>query len=812
MRTTYGPSSFWKRTRKELEERGELMLQSPPVLALLECGGRLLLAIILTSTKVLEQYSPFALGFVAASGSGPGGFCALIGASMGYITNLGLVSGLRYVSASILIYALAFAFYDLKIYRSNWFMPIGSAVMTGVTGVVYLYEQGWSGRELAYFCIELLLVGLSARLYRVALQPLAEPETPVRCKYWPWALLFSGATLAAALSQLMVFGWLQLGLACSAVVVLLLGQRQAGQASAAGVVLGLTLDLSQGSGGFYTAALTLGGLLAELGVNHSRWLSSLLFLAGSGAAALCVGGGQDQVGLLFNLAAGALIAMALPPRLLQGRARDRPQARQVGFVLPIQESLTYTRQQLQAKLSGQAEALQKLYEDMRKGLNQAPVTEQRLEQVFDRAAEQVCQSCPRYGICWKQDYHETYQAFHQMLIATQQRGYGRVDDAPVSFLGRCGRAAELVSAANVEYASLLHQRQLDARLRTSRCAVWRQYAQLAQLLSQAAQELENDLTPDPEQTAPVVRFLRRHGLEAELRLGRDRRGRLVIQLFGTDLSPIREGHLLDDLCRNMGVSFAMGPLEKDRAGQRITLVQEDKYVATAGVAALSKEGQTVSGDGGNWFRDRDGVLWVVLCDGMGSGPGANHQSRLALSLLEDFLKAGIAPEIALSTLSNALALRGESQLGFTTIDLLGMDLFSGQCKSYKLGAAPTYLRQKGRVKKLTGSSLPAGLEFGQESRPDIRSFSLSEEDIAVMVSDGVSDGEEDDWLWQMVRDFREESPKKLATEILSGSSGTRDDRTVLVLQLKKRLVRPQAAIPSGKRRTPSNAGALSQKG
>ena len=134
----------------------------------------------------------------------------------------------------------------------------------------------------------------------------------------------------------------------------------------------------------------------------------------------------------------------------------------------------------------------------------------------------------------------------------------------------------------------------------------------------------------------------------------------------------------------------------------------------------------------------------------------------------------------------AEALRGETELGFTTIDLLGLDLFSGQGKSYKLGAAPTYLRQKGRVKKLAGSALPAGLDFGQENGPDIRSFQLGREDLAVMVSDGVSDGEEDDWLWQTIRDFRGKSPKELAAQVLERSSGGRDDRTVIVLQLKTR--------------------------
>lgn len=790
MKATYRLNGIWKQARKGLEEKGEWMLQQPAVPVLLECVGRLLLAVTLSAAHVFDTYAPFALGFIAASGSGPGGFCALVGASLGYLSTLGLLSGLRYVSASILVYAVSFAFYDLAIYKKVWFMPLCSAVLGGLTGFLYLSEQGWRRQSLICFGLEVLLIACSAWLYRAALLPWAEPEARLDKRTFGAGVLFLGGTLAAAVQDVTLFGSIGVGITLCGAAVLTLSQRKGVEAVSAGVVLGLVLDLCYGGGGLYTGALALGGLLAGAGASRNRVTAGFLFLTGSGVAALWNGPAELQTGLMLNLTASTVLALALPPQLLQGRARDRPAIR--GRTIPVQERPSYTKRQLQAKLTGQAAAFQTLYEDMRGGLNQNPVGEQRLEQVFDRAAEQVCQDCPRYPLCWKQDYHETYQAFCQMLAATRQRGYGKLSDAPVSFLSVCSRAGELISAANVEYASLLHRRQMEARLRASRSAVWRQYAQLSQLLSQAAKELEFDLTPDPEQAPPVLRFLRRHGLEAEIRLGRDQRGRLVIQLTGSDLSPIREGTLLNDLSRNMGMAFAQSALERDRTGQRLTLVQEDQYLATAGVAALSKEGETVSGDGGNWFRDRDGRLWVVLCDGMGSGPGAARQSRLALHLLEDFLKAGVSPEIALSTLSNALALRGESELGFTTIDLLGLDLFSGQCRSYKLGAAPTYLRQSGRVKKLAGTSLPAGLEFGQESRPDVRSFQLAQEDLAVMVSDGVSDGEEDDWLWQLVRDFRESSPKELAARILEHSSGGRDDRTVLVLQLKKRPVRQES--------------------
>ncbi|MBQ9165439.1 MAG: SpoIIE family protein phosphatase [Oscillospiraceae bacterium] len=690
------PSDILPNLRKTMLRIKRNCLDQPSVPLILECGGAFLLGGALAWSRLGGFCAPFGLGLVAAAGAGPGGFCALLGASIGYLAAQGLVTGLRYVSTAILIYSVSFAFYDMKIYRQPWFIPLCSFLVTALTGMLYFTETTGNALALPGLPGETVLVGLSAWVYRGII-----PSLQGRISAW---------------------------------------RRE-------GALLYLVLTLS---------------LAASARLESSPWLTAILFAA-----------------------AWVTVRLALI-RSRAIRARDRPASLPKSHVHPLSDTPSYSQRQLQQKLAGQSKAFQTLYEDMRKGLGQPEPDHPRLEQVFDRAAEQVCQDCIRYPLCWKQDYHDTYQAFRQMLNATRERGYGKFTDAPAQFQNRCSRGQELVSAANVEYASLLHRRQLDARLRASRAAVWHQYSQLAQILDQAARELENDLTPDPEQAQPVLRFLRRHGLEAEVRLGRDKRGRLVIQLTGADLNEMREGKLFDQLCKNMGMDFARSPLERDRLGQRMTLVQEDKLQATAGVAALSKEGQKVSGDGGNWFRDKDGCLWVVLCDGMGSGPGAAHQSRLALKLLEDFLRAGVSPELALATLSNALALRGEQELGFTTIDLLGLDLFSGQCRSYKLGAAPTYVRQSGRVKKISGVSLPAGLEFGRESRPDMRSFQISKEDLIVLISDGITDGEGDDWVWQQVRDFRGESPRELAHHILEESAVDRDDRTVIVLQIKER--------------------------
>ena len=204
--------------------------------------------------------------------------------------------------------------------------------------------------------------------------------------------------------------------------------------------------------------------------------------------------------------------------------------------------------------------------------------------------------------------------------------------------------------------------------------------------------------------------------------------------------------------------------------------------ALAGVAAGRRPGQEVSGDAGGWFRDEGGVLWVVLCDGMGSGPEAARDSRFAYRLLEQFLSAGIGPEVALATVSGALGLRWECTGGFTTIDLLQLDLKTGEGAVYKLGAGPTYLRRDGVISRVTSSTLPAGLQQG--AAPDVSRFRLRPGDLAVLVSDGVTDGSEDEWVRQQIRAFQGDSPKDLAGALLQHDQMVSDDRTAIVLLME----------------------------
>ena len=207
----------------------------------------------------------------------------------------------------------------------------------------------------------------------------------------------------------------------------------------------------------------------------------------------------------------------------------------------------------------------------------------------------------------------------------------------------------------------------------------------------------------------------------------------------------------------------------------------EKQSCDIGAALRPKEGELVCGDTVEAFRTGNGVWCLLLADGMGSGEEARRESALTCRLLRQFLEADIAPEAALTTLNSAMALRGAETGSFTTVDLC--ILRGDEAAFYKFGAAPSYLKKNGAVRRITGSSLPVGLR-GTPAAPDITTATLEPGSFAVMISDGVADPNRDEWLQNLLAGWNGDDPQTLANLILSESirrERLQDDCAVQVL-------------------------------
>jgi hypothetical protein len=226
----------------------------------------------------------------------------------------------------------------------------------------------------------------------------------------------------------------------------------------------------------------------------------------------------------------------------------------------------------------------------------------------------------------------------------------------------------------------------------------------------------------------------------------------------------------------------------DQAGhQEIPVFSTARFSAyQVGSAKCQRSGETSCGDEVTAFSCGD-ELYLLLSDGMGSGESAHREAAMVLRLLEKFLRSGIAPAPALKTLNAALSLRGEETGSFTTVDLLAMRQSSGEASLYKYGAAPSYCKRGGSISRFAAGNLPAGL---QSSAPEATHLTLSPGSFFVMISDGVADETDDEWLQNLLAGWEGIDPQVLAKTILTEACARRhlsDDCAALVLFLPREM-------------------------
>ena len=679
--------------------KGNVTLGRRALERLLTYALRALLAALLAGARLFGGYAPFAAGAVAAAGPGWEGLGALIGAGTGALVLLDFPHALRTMACSVLLFTANNAFCELKVYQKKWFLPALTAGLMLAVEAIYVVRSG-SAAEAAYCAAAIAAAALFAYCCRVAL------TSAEACRAHPVETMVLLIGVLTAFSSAEVQNGFAPGRIFSVLAVLYLAfDRDPASALTAAVSIGLAMDFAAPERAFlHTACYGFGALTAGALHQGSRVRAAGVFALSGALFALPLGAAQG-LALLYEGLAGTLLFLLLPTRVLRAAHEGgAPEAAGDG-----------TGDRARRALREASGALRELYDSVSHA--KAP-PEENPAVVFDRAAEAVCSGCPMRENCWEREYGRTYNALNDATAALLRNAQGREEDFPPYFVDRCARFPAFLTAVNAELRAFLLRRQYRARLEGSYARSATQYAQLSELLAQAA---EGPAAAESGATAPPIAY-------------------------------------------------------------------------QIGVTLRPKDGERVSGDCMSTFETDAGELCLLLADGMGSGENARRESALAVRLIERFLRAGVDAPPALQTLNSALGLRAEHAEGFTTVDLLTLSLKSGEGELYKYGAAPSYIKRGGRVRRVSCSCLPAGLAE-DVLPPETTHVRLESGSFFVMVTDGVADCTDDQWLQSLLAGWEGENPQLLVSAILADSyehRGASDDAGVLVLYL------PEGGAPTAR--------------
>lgn len=438
------------------------------------------------------------------------------------------------------------------------------------------------------------------------------------------------------------------------------------------------------------------------------------------------------------------------------------------------------------------EGLSKTFLSMNRRADMPPEEMGRIQQ---EVTGRICSSCDTCAICWEPSNHRMYEVFGKLIGGLLRNGTCDTE-AEKELEEHCRYANHVEKEAIMVFEQTRLNRAWYNRLLENREVIAQQLDAMAFIMQDCVNE-SRLLDGEEKMKLAEIRYRAREcGIVAEevhLYEKNDKHIQVVLKVHSKWGNCIPVKHLTKAVTGALDLHMHPHRDARTFVGKETTeLIYEEEpaFHAIHGVARLTKDGATISGDNFSCLEKEDGELVLSLSDGMGFGARACKESELVVDLLERFIEAGFTKETAIKMLNSAMVIRGEDEQ-YSTVDMAAVNLYSGVVDFYKIGASATFIRHKdGRVECLLSTSLPVGVSVEMEI--ERASKQLADGDFLVMVTDGVLEylhvEQPEETMEQMISEIHTNHPglmaKKILERVMFYTGGeVRDDMTVLAAAL-----------------------------
>ncbi|MBQ5833190.1 MAG: SpoIIE family protein phosphatase [Clostridia bacterium] len=405
-----------------------------------------------------------------------------------------------------------------------------------------------------------------------------------------------------------------------------------------------------------------------------------------------------------------------------------------------------------------------------------------LRRICDNAFDEHCRDCPNKTVCWGLEYAGTLSTVNALISRLHTRG--RVDrtQIPGPLQHRCARIEEILGQINRDCAALTGE-----MLRNNRTEILAMdYEGAASIINDALEEDDGEYRFDPDLEQKVAEYLQDAGIGfAGVTVYGNRRRQILIR--GADLreSKVTQEVLRADLGEMCGLELSRATLEVEGGVQTLILRARKKLSVIGAENNISADGG-VSGDSLNLFSNKRDYFYALISDGMGAGTEAAFTSGLCSVFLEKMLRAGNRAWTSLRMLNNMIRSRGADSLRecSTTVDLLELDLMTGEASFIKGGAAPSFVVRNGQVQRVQTGTAPIGIIPALNARA--MPFSLCIGDTVVLISDGVlPEDSEDEWLAAFLATCGAYTPEEIVYQIClhAAEREEHDDCSAIALRI-----------------------------
>ena len=454
--------------------------------------------------------------------------------------------------------------------------------------------------------------------------------------------------------------------------------------------------------------------------------------------------------------------------------------------IAVKEVVNRNREMLTRRIK----SLGMVFEDMDKLFRSGSrknLSKESMKEVLNRGVKNgVCEKCPEKDRCYRSYQNQMREVLSEVGDVAYEKGKINILDIPPFLNAHCKNVTSIISSVNSQCAQYKRYSELVGNVDLSKTLIADQFFGVSEIMKKLAKEIEKPVSFDSVREKKILDELAFNNIRCEdvVVFEKDIHSldvSLLVKVEDKDEEKITSS--VENVCgQKMFVSDRF--VEKPGYASLI-LKNMPKMDCNFGISQKTKDGEMLSGDCYSVQKLDDGRFMFAVCDGMGSGENAQKMSENAITLLENFYKAGFDGEIAIKSVNKVLSI--EKEECFSAIDICVLDLNNGVLDFVKMGSPSSFLLKKEVCEIVEGGALPLGVI--NNSQPSAYQNIVNKGDFLILVSDGVSDSfENDQEMCEKLCALNDKNPQTISDKILemaikNNNNLIKDDMTVLVVNI-----------------------------
>ncbi len=740
-------------------------------------------SLLISRGCILGSCYPFGLSLSAAVSS-KGLIPTMIGSVLGYFLPLKLYSGMRYISTLIAISAIKWTLSDFKkIINHSLYVPLVVFISSLVTGLAVNCSDGLDQYGLYLTVIECLVAGSAAYFFEVSFKILSNKKLySLNYKELACIAISVGISLLS-LSTVSILGISPgrvmgiLIILCASYAVGVVG------GTLTGVALGIVFSLPSFGLVYISGSYAFAGMISGIFSSLGRLGIGIAFLFSSFLISLRCGDFSQMIGGLYESIIAAAIFILIPKPFFNKIKSCIPSGASPIKYDGMREALMQRLRLVSTCLASMTGCVDKTISSMN---DLASVS---YKDTCFNSVKNYCQSCSLNSFCWDRNKESTYKYVNDIISKAEIKNESNSFNLMPRSLKYCNKYENIFNQVSGIIKDFSVSREICSQSIEFKKKIEEQFLGISYLLNDLTFNFGETSFFDDTLLENIKSFLSKNNILVESISCKKSRGNKIFIEMEIPISSRNKfnSKLIREISKLCGRSLDVPIMEIIEGICRVQICELKTYTIDFSVSQHACNGGNFCGDSCRCFEDGEGRFNVVVSDGMGTGGSAAVEGSLTSELIKKFLKCGINFDSAVRIVNSVMLLNHNDE-SLVALDVISVDLFTGEAKFMKAGSPASFVVRGGEVRKINFSSLPVGIL--KDVSFSCKSVNLDPGDWVIMVSDGITDiGEQ--WVMNVLNNMNYTTPGEISKYLVSKAVEARetthdDDITVAVFQMQRR--------------------------